>query len=283
MRRYIQFALVLAATLPLWGAGVVQAQATTVPNPEIVVDVDAGVVYPGGVVSFSVKIENPSNIRLRHVLVDLAFAGTQLVPIGSQFVSDDDWVTDLQSDRLRIRFGNFGKGSKRAGTIVFKVRENVPVGSSIRVRGSYEWERDRRDLVGLTGVDREDQGNTTPEDVVVVAPLAPPIAAVQPTTAPSGATLFFTAARYVPGEAVSFWVNAPGGTVLSVDTLVAASAAGTVSFAYTAPLANGAYTMVIFGNLSRQTAVVPFTIGTTPAAPAAPATPRPAPGALPQP
>lgn len=97
---------------------------------------------------------------------------------------------------------------------------------------------------------------------------AAPLVNVQPTAGPPGTSFLFFASGFAARERVGVWLNAPDGRVLpfSPPELRRTTAYGDASWTWVSPAdaPNGAWQMVIYGQASALTQVIPFTIGAPP-------------------
>jgi hypothetical protein len=262
--------LVFAAAAP--GVAPVRAQvATPTPttdpseaeDPEIKLSAASNSAFAGGTIRYTITVRNPSNIRLKSVVVKLPFDPSLIRPIGSEFSKENDWVSALSSSEMTVRFSGFGRDSRRSATLIFAVADHLAPGTVISVRGRYEWDRERADVANRPNVERDGDGRTRTVDVQVIAPNTPPEIVVVPPGGAGGAsgdTLVFFANQFLPKEPIAVWVNAPAG-IIPVNAAYETNERGEVSFTYsTTGLATGDYGMVIYGRSSGQTVVVPFRV-----------------------
>ncbi|HMO56869.1 MAG TPA: hypothetical protein PKC19_05905 [Roseiflexaceae bacterium] len=260
--------LVVAAATP--GMSPVRAQAGVTPtpttdpsraqDPEIRLSAASSSAFAGGTIRYTITVRNPSNIRLRSVVVRLPFNPALIRPIGSDFSRDHDWVSDLSGNEMTVRFGGFGRDSRRSADLVFAVADHLPPGTVIGVRGRFEWERERADTVNRPNVERKGDGRTRDIEVTLIAPAAPAEQVAIPPQAAAGTPIVFFANQFLPNEPIGVWINAPGG-IIPIHASYASNERGEVSFVYhTTGLGGAAYGMVIYGRSSGRTVVVPFTI-----------------------
>jgi hypothetical protein len=100
---------------------------------------------------------------------------------------------------------------------------------------------------------------------------AAPVTNVQPPAGPAGTQFLFFASGLAANERVGIWLNAPDGRILaaSAPELRRTTAYGDATWTWMAPAdaPSGVWRMVIYGQTSTVTLVIPFTIG-QPAPPA---------------
>lgn len=113
-------------------------------------------------------------------------------------------------------------------------------------------------------------GGTQPQPQPTPPPTPPPPASgnVDPAAGRGGTEFAFAASGFSPGEAISFWINAPDGSVLSVYDqdnnflVLSADNDGRIEWSVASPTSApaGFYSMVAHGNNSGHEVIIPFQI-----------------------
>ncbi len=98
-------------------------------------------------------------------------------------------------------------------------------------------------------------------------PVAPPSGAagapqVSPTSGVPGTLFTFSARGFVDSETITFWLNAPDGTVVTDTTYTGRASAGQAAWTWQSSLNTlpGAWQMVVRGDRSGAQVVIPFTV-----------------------
>ena len=264
------------------------ATAATATEPEIDISADSLQLNPGDTLSVKVRVTNPFTSTLSKTTVKLAYDSGQLTPIDSDFHQDSDWVSDLSDSRVTLTFKDIGAGKSRSGKILFRVNQPVPGNTSIDLHAKFNWSVDAT----TSSPSKHGSGSTDGDQPLIVAPDgvltdpnvidSAPQAAIEPRSGASGTQFRAHASGFAGGEKISIWLNTLDGVAAVPHDLVA-NANGEVWPEFSSNnLAPGRYGLVIYGQESTQTLVVPFSIssGAVPAQPLQPAVvPQPAAGA----
>src|SRR5690606_15292348 len=162
------------------------------------------------------------------------------------------WISKLEDQRLTVMFGRLNRGEGRRAKIFFAIGPHAPDGLQWRVRATGRYEGDRGNRVHsnhTTLTINGEEANTEPQ--VTVAP----------DTVQMGGSIVFQVRNYFPKEQIFTWINAPNGDVLESNLAGRTDANGATDLHFsTRKLAPGAYTMVVYGNSSEITTVVPFVV-----------------------
>lgn len=208
------------------------------------------------------------------VLALVALAGTSVASAATGTV-----VPTMGTPRTMFTFsaGGFGAGERVVfwvntpdGRVLGNAEEYV-IGATRTGTASWDW---RAPVNARNGEHTMvAQGRTT--GVTVTIPFT--IAGGQPATPPSGAagapqvspasglpgTLFtFSARGFSGGETLTFWLNAPDGTVVSNASYTGRASAGHAVWSWQSSLNTlpGAWQMVVRGDSSGVQVVIPFTV-----------------------
>lgn len=205
----------------------------------------------GDVVSYEILVKNSGNARADRARVELPFSEHMQV-IRTEFGSSTTWVSALGETELTVMFGRLNRGEERRAKLFFEVGPNAPDGLEVRVRATGRYEGDGSARFHSTYVTLTVGGqDTAPE----------PSVTVEPAVTPAGGRLVFQVRNYFPREQIFTWLNALGGSVLETNVASQADARGETSLTFdTRKLQPGEYSMVVFGNSSQITTVVPFTV-----------------------
>jgi len=254
------------------------ATAATATEPDVDVKADSLQLSPGDTLSVKVRVTNPFTSTLSKITVKLGYDSGQLTPIDSDFHRDSDWVSDLNNSRVTLTFKNIGAGKSRSGKVLFRVSQPMPGNTSVDLHAKFNWSVDAT----TTSPSKHGSGSTDGDEPLIVAPDgvltnpnvidSAPQAAIEPRSGGTGSLFRAYASGFTGGERVSIWLNTPNGVAAVPHDLVA-NANGEVWPEFSSSdLVPGSYGLVIYGQESTQTLVVPFTISTS-AAPAAVAPP----------
>jgi hypothetical protein len=263
------------------------ATAATATEPDVDIEADSLQLSPGDTLSVKVRVTNPFTSTLSKITVKLAYDSGQLTPIDSDFHRDSDWVSDLNDSRVTLTFKNIGAGKSRTGKVLFRVKQPMPGNTSVDLHARFNWSVDAT----TSTPSRHGSGSTDGDEPLIVAPDgvltnpnvidSVPRAAIEPRSGGTGSLFRAYASGFTGGERVSIWLNTPNGVAAVPHDLIA-NANGEVWPEFSSSdLVPGSYGLVIYGQESTQTLVVPFTVSAS-AVPASPAT-APQPVAVPQP
>jgi hypothetical protein len=243
-------------------------------EPDVDVSAETLQLAPGDTLGIKFHISNPFTSTLAYVVLKFDYDSSQLTPIGSEFQNDNDWVSDLSSERVTLTFQNIDAGKSRSGTVLFRVNQPDPGNTSVAVHAKFNWQTKNSDGLLL----KDGSGSDSGPDALIVAPDgvltnpdvidSAPQAAIEPASGGAGTVFHAHASGFMAGERISIWLNTPSG-VAAVPHDLLASDSGEVWPAFNGDgLAPGQYGLVISGQQSTQTLVVPFAVG-APAARAA--------------
>jgi len=246
---------------PITPAPITPTPITPTPNPTTGADVSVTIwpkpsiwVARGGTLEYEVRLRNSGTRSANELKLVLPYNRAQLALAYSSLDSKaGDWVSEITSQSVTVTFGALAPGKTRVGKLFMRVGSALPHATLLDVRASYSW----RD--GATGGGQ--RANWTPV-LVGSGPSDAPYIWVQLTPdrgAPGTQHRVFTN-RFLPGEAVTSWLNTPQGVrPLSLRGDADADGAVALSLASTG-LARGSYQLVLYGQRSGLTGVATFTV-----------------------
>jgi hypothetical protein len=204
----------------------------------------------GDVVSYEILLDNNGRVRADRVRVTLPFSDHMKV-IRTEFDHRATWVSSLGQDTLTVMFGRLNGGEDRRAKIFFEIGPDAPDGMQLRVRAvaRYEGDQDEKVRSNYTTLAVGGQENDTAPQVTV-----------EPAAAPAGTRLTFHVHNYFPDEKIFTWINAAAGVLESDLAGVAGEDGDTALALNTGKLKPGAYSLVVYGESSTITTVVPFTL-----------------------
>lgn len=212
------------------------------PSPSIVVR--------GDTVLLDVMISNQGEVKASRTRVTLPFAKGELSFVKIDIPDKTTWVMELAEDRIMLMFGTLQPGDKRTAKIYFTVGKELPDGFQIKLRASSRWDNDEGVRV------RSNEALLT----VAGAVNTPPRVTIEPAAGPVGTVFIFRVEHYFPQEKVFTWLNTPDG-VLETKLFTSATEQGNAVLEFQSKLLKpGKYSMVIFGDTSKLTTVVPFEV-----------------------
>ncbi len=245
---------------------------TPTPEPLPSADVIAAIwpspsifVQPGGTLVYEIRLHNRGGGSSNETKLVFPYNRSQVALVASELNNRaGDWVSAIDNDSFSVTFGGLEEGKRRNGRIILRVNDGLEInpGNPVRIdlRARYRWRDDNNGgerytnwapvLVGNEVVD-------TPYFWVQVNPLE----------APAGTEHSFYTNRLLPGEAVSTWINVNGGSggIRSLSLRGTANSNGEVTLRLRntdadPDLPAGTHQMVIYGQRSRLTGVVSFTV-----------------------
>lgn len=204
----------------------------------------------GDIVAYEILIDNIGDVRADRVRVTLPFSPHMRV-VRTEFDNRATWISELSADKLTVMFGRLPGGEDRRAKIFFEIGKDAPDGLEVRARATARFEGD-----GDTKV----HSNYTTLTIGGQEADTQPAATVEPASAPAGTRLTVRVRSFFPDERISTWLNTPDGvreTKLSSSADESGDATLELS---TAKLAPGSYSLVVYGESSKTTIVVPFTL-----------------------
>lgn len=253
------------------GAGVGQAAAAARNNPDIGVGIQQSAAGADGTLTYTITAINTGDAGVKRVNITVPFDTAALQPVNAALQSDSGSVNTTPG-AVAIQTGALGSQGDSVQAILRFQALPGHAGAGLSQRATYTW----------SATDQKGSG-------VSNLPLAQASLAVQA----EGRDLIFDASAFGSGEGITFWYNAPGGSVVATrirdgylfdaDVLAAkkarheekgtpgeyddgvdhmfADSQGAVSVRLaTAGLAPGAYTLVARGNTSGLIAVGSFDV-----------------------
>lgn len=246
LRPLLALALLAAA---IFGAAPARA-ADAAPTLSLRLWTSPSEAMRGDVVSYEILIDNIGEVRAERVRVTLPFSGHMKV-VHTEFDHRATWVSELTGEQITVMFGRLLAGQNRRAKIFFEVGQSAPDGMQVRVRATGRYEGDRGEKVRsnyTTLVVGGQEVDTSPKVTVDQAAVA------------SGTRLRFAVSNYFPSEKIFTWLNTSSG-VRETKLFTTASDEGAAELLLnTSKLSPGAYSLVVYGESSKISTVVPFTI-----------------------
>ncbi|NJN18016.1 MAG: hypothetical protein HC822_17960 [Oscillochloris sp.] len=236
-------------------------EPTEEPEPEtadvaVVLWADPSIrVVRGGTFSLDVRVRNHGEGRAEQVTIRVPYRRDQFTLLDGRFDrSKGDWVSNIGDNTITITFGSLSAGKERSGKLTFRAAANLPNDTILDLKARYGWS-DAGDGAN------EVRSNWMPLLVGAGNANAAYVwAAVNPTSARAFGPFRFQSNRFLPGETVVAWMNTPWG-VQPLALRDTADALGAVTMTYQdTKLPAGSYQMVLYGQRSKLTGVVSFTV-----------------------
>ena len=204
----------------------------------------------GDVISYEILVDNIGDARADRVRAELPVL-PQLKILRTEFDRDTTWLSELSDDRLTVMFGRLNRGEGRRAKIYFEIGRDIAEGTQLRIRASGRFDGDLGERA---------HSNYTTLTIGGQKAATVPTVVAEPTATPKGGRLVFRVQNYSPAEKIFTWINAGSG-VLESGLSGRSSDLGEAELAFsTRKLEPGEYSMVVFGESSKITLVVPFTI-----------------------
>jgi hypothetical protein len=221
-------------------------------------------------------VTNVGDDSATDVRISVPFDSSALQLLGVQFDQPGAWVTSVAPNEFQAHLGDIGSHGQAVQVIAsFAKLPGYTSSSTLPVAITYHYSNNGQSHSGTINT------QLLPMEAVAVA---------QPTSAGTtvvaGGTVPINSAIFAPGEAVTFWYNAPNGQALPLyirngqitieqqhkdkladgttheqnnGVFLNADAQGAIAALFsTHDLAPGAYTLVAHGQSSSATAVVAF-------------------------
>ncbi|MCX7789466.1 MAG: hypothetical protein N2378_02395 [Chloroflexaceae bacterium] len=217
-------------------------------------------VARGAILEYEIRLTNYGRGTARETVVVFPINRAQVYGFYTSLNSRaGDWVRSVDQNSITVVFGPLDAGARRGGKLFMRVNENLPLPSPtqtpvlIDTRASYTFRDDARGggqrtnwapvLVGSGSVD------------------APYIWVRRiPERGPVGTRFAFFTDRFVPGEGVTTWLNAPWG-VQSLSLRGTANSEGSIELVLNSTdLPRGSYQIVLYGQRSGLTGVASFVV-----------------------
>lgn len=236
---------------------------TPSPTPEPAAPADVAVaiwatpsvhVARNGVLAYEIRLSNEGRGLATGVQVVMPYNRQQFTLTHTRLAaSKGDWVSAIGADRITVNFGRLNPGEQRTGTLYLRVANNLPDNTMISVRNSFTWSDERNGGQGQT--------NWAPVLVRGGNVDSPWVwLEVNPLSGRAGTVHTFFTDRFIPGEAVTTWLNTPSG-VRALELRGVADSSGRVRLSLvSAGLAEGNYSLVVYGTRSKLTAVAAFVV-----------------------
>jgi hypothetical protein len=190
-------------------------------------------------------------------------------------------VSSLSSSRVTLTFKGIGASKSRSGKVFFRVSQPAPGDTTVSVHAKFNWYVN--DSSGT--LIKQGSGSSDGSSPLIVAPDgvltnrdvidSPPRTAIDPLAGVAGTRFRAYASGFAGGERISIWLNTPNGAAAIPHDLNANDRGEVWPEFASDNLAPGSYSLVIYGQDSTQTLVVPFTVSAAGGAGGAPASQQP--------
>lgn len=220
---------------------------TLLPDPNIL-------VMPGQTVRYTIRIKNDGVAPADFIQVTLPYDPAMLSVAEAVFTRETDWVTARKKDRITLMFREVEPDGVVTADVLMQVADTLPQGTVIDMWAKYQW-GDGRDG------ENDKLTNAAPLVVSGTSMSAPwSWMTVQPPAGPPSTTFGFLSDRFLPNEAVVFWLNTVNGP-LSIGKQGKVDNNGRIWLDFTAHhLSPGTYQMVAYGKRSELIAVTTFVV-----------------------
>lgn len=209
-------------------------------------------VQMGNVVAFELIVNNEGTARARNVVVTLPYVKEQMALLRPKTKDEGVWISELTDDRVVITFNNVPSSGEQRIELFFQVAPKLPENLPITVRASGEYRSN--------GVKQRARSNQVVVYAVSSADVTPQVT-VAPQQGQAGTIFTFTIKNYFPKEQVFTWFNTPDGRAIDSGLAGRADGQGTAVYSYDSrPLPPGKYSLVAYGQISKITTLVEFTI-----------------------
>jgi hypothetical protein len=217
------------------------------PNPSVY-------AVRNGTLAYEIRARNHGAGRADGVEVRLPYNRSLLQIYGSYIPDRQDWVSEVGSDYVTVRFGQLDNKEKRTVTLFFRVASWPGDGTTLPMQASFDWSDGSDGGRGKTNIAPVTVGQQEVRSAWSKLNVAPLSARV-------GTNHTFVSDRYLPGEGVSYWLNMPDGSVKGLDLSSTADGSGWTSVQFrTTGLPPGNYSLVGQGRRSDLVALGFFTV-----------------------
>jgi hypothetical protein len=249
LRAALRLALLalIAALLPALPA---DAQSSDSPQISLRLWLTPDRAARGDIVGYEIMVDNLSRAGASRVRVIVPL-NEHLRLVKTEFDHKQTWVREVTARDMTIMFGRLNGGTNRRAKLFFEVAPTMPDGAQVRTRAAARYEGDS---------DEPARSNTVTLAIAGQTSDTQPSAAATSATAPRGTPLVFSVRNYFPGEKIFTWINAPDGVRESRLSGQANEQGAAELRLDTRDLPPGAYGLVVYGDSSKTTIVVPFTV-----------------------
>lgn len=204
-----------------------------------------------GTIAYEVRVKNYGGGAAGSTWVKLPYNRQQMIPSGSRFSKQGDWVSEVTDTSVTLSFGPVAPGEYRVGTLFMRINGTLANNTVLHMRAAYGWGDGRGNGSGTT--------NWTPLLVGSSSDSAAWVwLTVDPVSGSVGTTHQFFTDRFIPGEGIITWLNTPSG-VKPLDLRGTADSMGRITMPFRSTgLAPGTYSLVLYGARSNLTAVATF-------------------------
>lgn len=209
-----------------------------------------------GIVNYEIEVVNRGRGSSSNTIIHMPFDTNNVRLLDATFSNEKARVSQIITSTtpavLEIYTGALGSDEVVTGTVRLLTRPGIADGTPLGQRLSYTWK------------DARSGGEGTSNLPILVAGAADNNQSYYPLDMHAdGANVGFGSAAFKPGELVSYWYNAPDGTVVPVGSATADLGGGIGFVVDTTGWPSGNYSMVAMGNWSQITAVTAFSVATS--------------------
>ncbi|NNJ12342.1 hypothetical protein EKD04_018610 [Chloroflexales bacterium ZM16-3] len=218
------------------------AQITVVQHSE-----SADTITSGSSLTLTVVSTNRGHGKAKDAIITLPLDPALLRVEEATFSREGAWVSELTDTALTMQTGPLGSGGDVVtATIHLTLLDTAAVGGALGGPLSFIW----RDAAG---------GGSSSSNSLALSVGGPAFAPSLAASAADG-EITFSSAIFAPDEPVGLWYNAPDGSVVALD-MILADAEGKIAVSLaTGGIAAGDYSMVAYGHWTEFTAMAPFTV-----------------------
>lgn len=207
-----------------------------------------------GIVTYSIVVKNLGKGSAKETVVTMPFDASEAKAIDATFSRKGPWVSKLITNTLEFRTGPLASnGDTVTATVRLATLPAVANNTSLSERLTYRWADGRSGGNGRSNLPILTAGGSDNNQQFYTLNVEPP-------TGPAGSTHRFTTGIFAPDEPITFWYNAPDGTVEPLNNLTANTDGAMNAEFSTKNLKPGTYSMVARGNWTGFTAVGMFQV-----------------------
>jgi hypothetical protein len=208
----------------------------------------------GDTIRYDMTISNDGDGKASRTNVTLPLPKGQFRLIKIELPQKTSWVMEVADEKIVIMFGTLRRGESRDARIFLALNNGPGLDTAaIRIQALINYDEQSGPRI---------RSNETTLTIAGAAPDTTPTVTVAPAAAPAGTVFRFTVRNYFPAEKVFTWLNAPT-EVLATGLADRASEQGDALLDLETAklkLAPGKYSLVVLGESSKITTVIPFEV-----------------------
>lgn len=208
----------------------------------------------GEIVRYDMTIENNGDGKASRTNVTLPLPKGQFSLVKVELLQKTTWVMEVAEDKIVIMFGTLRRGETRDARVFLMLNttpglDNAP----LRIRASINYDEHSGSRI---------RSNETTLTITGSATETKPFVTVEPAAGPAGSVFRFAVHNYFPEEKLFTWLNAPEAVLPSgLTERTTEQGEATLDLATAKlKLAPGKYSLVVLGDSSKITTVVPFEV-----------------------